>query len=394
MSPAKDLFLLLIISLYGTLEDEFSGGRLQKLEQQRQLLEKKQRWKRQELLMVRANPDASLRHRRRRRRPGENRFQRGCGCGSGIQSPLLQENVPQARLPSWTHSAQSTMSCVGDGSDKRPPQLSLRRAGTSEEEGAESKDAAIEHKAPSPAPAPIVNSTGVQGHVASCEEEGSPATKDIEGKPASDLGNEDLEKKEGSEASQSTGTDKASVTKVLQGNGNTCNDDSSNWIFPLACTPGPPLAEDREAYMLSPAPPDCMVQCRIIRYKHRVDKGLYPSYYLYQEGEDGIAHFLLTGQKKKRCKTSNYIISLDRKDMSSKGKNFVGKVRSNVLGTKFTIFDNGVNPERNYWIPEGVQIREKLGVVRYVSILAGAQRNGGANSFRHLLIQFRLETGV
>lgn len=53
--------------------------------------------------------------------------------------------------------------------------------------------------------------------------------------------------------------------------------------------------------------------------------------------------------------------------------------RSNVLGTKFTIFDNGVNPERNYWIPDSARIREELGVVCYVSILAGAEMNGGAN---------------
>lgn len=42
--------------------------------------------------------------------------------------------------------------------------------------------------------------------------------------------------------------------------------------------------------------------------------------------------------------------------------------RSNVLGTKFTIFDNGVNPEKKYFIPDTGRIREELGVVCYVSI--------------------------
>lgn len=42
--------------------------------------------------------------------------------------------------------------------------------------------------------------------------------------------------------------------------------------------------------------------------------------------------------------------------------------RSNVLGTKFTIFDNGVNPEKKYFIPETARIREELGVVCYVSV--------------------------
>lgn len=32
-----------------------------------------------------------------------------------------------------------------------------------------------------------------------------------------------------------------------------------------------------------------MVQCRIVRNKHGVDKGMFPSYYLYLEAEDGVA---------------------------------------------------------------------------------------------------------
>lgn len=38
------------------------------------------------------------------------------------------------------------------------------------------------------------------------------------------------------------------------------------------------------------------------------------------------------------------------------------------MGTKFTIFDNGVNPERKYFIPETARIREELGAVCYVSV--------------------------
>lgn len=38
-------------------------------------------------------------------------------------------------------------------------------------------------------------------------------------------------------------------------------------------------------------------------------------------------HFLLAGRKRKRSKTSNYLISLDPTDLSRDGDNFVGKVR-------------------------------------------------------------------
>ncbi|ERE71135.1 tubby-related protein 2 [Cricetulus griseus] len=316
-----------------TLEDEFSGVRLQKLEQQRQLFEKKQRRKRQEPLMVQANPDASLRHRRPRR--GDDRFQSDSSWGLGLMGFM----------------------------------------GINEEEEVESKDAAIEQKAPSPAPAPAVNSDRVYGDLASCKMEESTVKNNIETRPpASGIGDEDLEKKE---ASESTGTNNDPVVaEDLQGNGDTSNHNTWNMTCPLPRTPGPRLGEDMEAYVLLPAPRDHMVQCRIVRNKHGVDKGMFPSYYLYLEAEDGVAHFLLAGRKRKRSKTSNYLISLDPKDMSRNGNNFVGKVRSNVLGTKFTIFDNGVNPERNYWIPDSARIREELGVVCYDqdSILSRLQK--------------------
>ncbi|XP_021023696.1 tubby-related protein 2 isoform X2 [Mus caroli] len=412
-----------------TLEDEFSGVRLQKLEQQRQLFEKKQRRKRQEPLMVQANPDATLRHRRPRR--GEERFQSDSSWGLGVGSPFLQENVPQAHLPSGAHSALVTMSYVGDGSGERAPLLSPRRAvytrgngpaarhlcwlpdssdsdveevtmedipvisrppqtnlanlrrgwlaspgpGISEEEEVESTDARVEDKTPSPDPDPTVNSDEDHGDLAPCKAEENTAQKNTE--TASGIGDEDPEK---GEATESTETNNAPVaSKVLQGDdGDTSNHNAWNMTCPQPRTPGPRLGEDMEAYVLLPAPRDHMVQCRIVRNKHGMDKGMFPSYYLYLEAEDGVAvrssplgHFLLAGRKRKRSKTSNYLISLDPKDMSRNGSNFVGKVRSNVLGTKFTIFDNGVNPERSYWVPDSARIREELGVVCYETNVLG-----------------------
>ncbi|KAH0504763.1 Tubby-related protein 2 [Microtus ochrogaster] len=407
-----------------TLEDEFSGVRLQKLEQQRQLFEKKQRRKRQEPLMVQANPDASLRHRRPRR--GDDRFQSDSGWGLGAGSPLLQKNTAQTHLPSGAHSALATMNYGGDGSGESAPLLSHRGAvytrgpgaafhhlcwlpdssdsdveevsmedipvippppkthmanrrrgwlaspgpGISEEEEEESKDVSVEHKAPSPAPAPAVDSDRVHGDSASCMVGESTAKKNTEASPpASDVRDEDLEKKE---ASESTGTNNAPVApKVLQGNDDTSSHNSWNIPCSLPRTPGPRLGEDMEAYVLLPAPREHMVQCRIVRNKHGMDKSMFPSYYLYLEADDGVAHFLLAGRRRKRSKTSNYLISLDPKDMSRNGNNFVGKVRSNVLGTKYTIFDNGVNPERNYWIPDNTRIREELGVVCYETNVLG-----------------------
>lgn len=52
----------------------------------------------------------------------------------------------------------------------------------------------------------------------------------------------------------------------------------------------------------------------------------------------------MSAKKKPYNKTSNYYISLNQSDPCKKDINFIGKVRSNFLGTEFNVFDNGDNP--------------------------------------------------
>lgn len=40
--------------------------------------------------------------------------------------------------------------------------------------------------------------------------------------------------------------------------------------------------------------------------------------------------------------------------------------RSNVLGTKFTVYDNGVNPEKKTFIKETDSLRQELAAICYV----------------------------
>lgn len=77
--------------------------------------------------------------------------------------------------------------------------------------------------------------------------------------------------------------------KVLQGDGDTSDHNPWNMTCSLPRTPGPRLGEDMEAYVLLPASREHMVQCRIVRNKHGMDKSMFPSYYLYLEAEDGVA---------------------------------------------------------------------------------------------------------
>ncbi|CAN6676965.1 hypothetical protein ACFX13_022311 [Malus domestica] len=85
-----------------------------------------------------------------------------------------------------------------------------------------------------------------------------------------------------------------------------------------------------------PGPRDDLVQCFIKR--NRSDQtyylflGLTPA--LIDEGK-----FLLAARKFKRPTCTDYVISLYADDMSKGSSYYVGKLRSNFLGTKFTIFD-------------------------------------------------------
>ncbi|KAM4825377.1 tubby-related protein 2 isoform 1-T1 [Thomomys bottae] len=397
-----------------TLGDEIAAMRLQKLEQQRLLFEKKRRRKRQEPLMVQANPDSLLRHPRLRR--WEERFQGDSGFGN----PFLQESVPEAHLTSGAHRAPGTVSgggdCGGEGGPlasrthtdstdseleevcvedipvfplpyKQPPRtrrrgwLARQRRGShyvdqdgleflgssdplildsgatetpgASEEESESQDIGDEYKVPSLKPTLGMDTDGGQGDMSFCQGE------DLEGnkfEPAETNFPETINKG-GPEAPEIEDSKGCFSLGSTQG--------------PLPCAPGPQLGEDMMAYVLRPAMVGHMVQCLIHRNKHGMDKTLYPTYQVYLEAADGGKRFLLAGRKRKRSKTSNYLISMDPTDMSRDGVNFVGKVRSNVLGTKFTIFNNGVNPDRKHFIPMMSEIREELGAVCYETNVLG-----------------------
>ncbi|KAL4701776.1 hypothetical protein H8959_015780 [Pygathrix nigripes] len=102
--------------------------------------------------------------------------------------------------------------------------------------------------------------------------------------------------------------------------------------------------DDLEDFVYSPAPQGVTVRCRIIRDKKGMDRGLFPTYYMYLEKEENQKIFLLAARKRKKSKTANYLISIDPVDLSREGESYVGKLRSNLMGTKFTVYDHGICP--------------------------------------------------
>lgn len=62
--------------------------------------------------------------------------------------------------------------------------------------------------------------------------------------------------------------------------------------------------------------------------------------------------------------TSNYIISMKKNEFSTRKESFLGKVKSNFLGTEFILWDEGKHFKKSKDIS---LIRHQLGVVYYES---------------------------
>ncbi|KAL0978779.1 hypothetical protein UPYG_G00175080 [Umbra pygmaea] len=132
--------------------------------------------------------------------------------------------------------------------------------------------------------------------------------------------------------------------------------------------PSPDIEFDSlEDFVLQPAPQGLTVKCKMTRDKRGMDKGLYPTYYLHLDNEKKV--FLLAGRKRKKSTTSNYLISIDPTDLSRGGENFIGKLRSNMMGTKFTVFDNALHPDRA--LPDMSNARQELAAIIYETNVLG-----------------------
>ncbi|KAJ6838170.1 tubby-like F-box protein 6 [Iris pallida] len=85
-----------------------------------------------------------------------------------------------------------------------------------------------------------------------------------------------------------------------------------------------------------PGPRDAPLQCFIKRNRTTQTYHLYLG--LTQALTDN-GKFLLAARKCRRATCTDYLISLDADDMSKGSGTYIGKLRSNFLGTKFTVYD-------------------------------------------------------
>lgn len=134
--------------------------------------------------------------------------------------------------------------------------------------------------------------------------------------------------------------------------------------------------QDMHSFLTRPLPRDINLQCTIRRERSGFNR-LYPKYFLFTSDTRA---FLLAGKKRPGNKTSNYLMSMNEKELKTKSPAYMGKVRSNFMGTEFTVYDKGLNPKRKAATIE--TFREELAIVMYQSNLLGAK---GPRKMRVLL---------
>ncbi|XP_072554248.1 tubby protein homolog isoform X3 [Paramormyrops kingsleyae] len=309
-----------------TLDDESSTLRQQKLDRQRALLEQKQKKKRQEPLMVQANVDGRSRVRRTRQ--------------SEEQAPLV-ESYLSGNSGAIYHGIDGPAGLQDEAQD---PSGQVQILTVAEEVGSDSVSGGQQQ--------------GKQDLRVSMLKKGISSSMNF------DEEEDDEEEDSSSSCQLNSNTRPGSTTSKKSGK-------------EAASAPTPPASEpaidvdDLEEFTLRPAPQGVTVKCRITRDKKGMDRGMYPTYYLHLEREDGKKVFLLAGRKRKKSKTSNYLISIDPTDLSRGGESFIGKLRSNLMGTKFTVYDNGLNPTKSTSSLEASNLRQELAAICYETNVLG-----------------------
>ncbi|XP_051506182.1 tubby protein homolog isoform X5 [Myxocyprinus asiaticus] len=303
-----------------TLDDEATNQRQQKLDRQRALLEQKQKKKRQEPLMVQSNLDGRSRVRRTRQ--------------SEEQAPLVESYLSgnSSTIYHVQEAEQEDVKAVAEVQAPRSAKKTKQPTSTPQT-GSAKKEKKGKNK-------------GISSSMNFDEEEDE----------------DDLVSSSSSQLNSNTRPGSATSKKSSK--------EATSASTPLANEPSIDV-DDLEEFTLRPAPQGVTVKCRITRDKKGMDRGMYPTYYLHMEREDGKKVFLLAGRKRKKSKTSNYLISIDPTDLSRGGESFIGKLRSNLMGTKFTVYDSGVNPVKTTSSLEADNLRQELAAICYETNVLG-----------------------
>ncbi|TNN86633.1 Tubby [Liparis tanakae] len=320
----------------------------------RALLEQKQKKKRQEPLMVQSNVDGRSRTRRTKQ--------------SEEQAPLV-ESYLSSNSSSIYHVQEAEQEEVKVMAEAQPPRSAKKgraSASSTPQTGSDKKERKGKHKAAMDGPTFQQDDGQIQiltvGHPSSEEGEAEPVMSCTQSQSKQDLRVTMLKKGISSsmnfDEEEDDEDEMSSSSSQLNSNTRPGSATSKKSCKEVASAPTPPANEpaidvdDLEEFSLRPAPQGVRVKCRITRDKKGMDRGMYPTYYLHLEREDGKKVFLLAGRKRKKSKTSNYLISIDPTDLSRGGESFIGKL-------------SGLNPMKNTTSLEASNLRQELAAICY-----------------------------
>ncbi|XP_050566825.1 tubby protein homolog isoform X1 [Cygnus atratus] len=344
-----------VISIYCVLDDEGSSLRQQKLDRQRALLEQKQKKKRQEPLMVQSNVDSRTRTRRTKH--------------SEEQAPLVESYLNSnsstiyhgidgpAAFQDDVQKTGSQVQILTIGQSSHDDDDGEKMASGQQQQSKQDLRTAMQKKDPH-ANTSWSSSTSQSSLVALDHVPGISSSMNFDEE-------EDEEDEDSSSSSQLNSNTRPGSATSKKSNKEAASAPSPSTNEPLIDV------DDLEEFAVRPAPQGVTVKCRITRDKKGMDRGMYPTYYLHLEREHGKKVFLLAGRKRKKSKTSNYLISIDPTDLSRGGESFIGKLRSNLMGTKFTVYDNGVNPMKTTSSLEASILRQELAAICYETNVLG-----------------------
>ncbi|XP_075423138.1 tubby protein homolog isoform X2 [Ascaphus truei] len=358
------------------LDDESSSLRQQKLDRQRALLEQKQKKKRQEPLMVQSNVDGRARARRMKQSEEQAPLVESYHSSNSSTIYHVQEAEQEAaQVIAETQAPKSTKKAKAAGAAGCQTG-SARKEKKGKQKGIDGP-AAFQDEIQDGGSQIQILTVGQSIHeeddgesVASGQQQSKQDLRvTMQKKGISSSMNFDEEEDEDDEDSSSS--------SQLNSNTRPGSATSKKSNKETASAPSPPTnepsidVEDLEEFSMRPAPQGVTIKCRITRDKKGMDRGMYPTYYLHLEREDGKKVFLLAGRKRKKSKTSNYLISIDPTDLSRGGESFIGKLRSNLMGTKFTVYDNGLNPGKTSSSLEASNLRQELAAICYETNVLG-----------------------
>ncbi|XP_039604440.1 tubby protein homolog isoform X2 [Polypterus senegalus] len=358
------------------LDEEGSNLRQQKLERQRALLEQKQKKKRQEPLMVQSSVDSRSRTRRTKQ--------------SEEQAPLVESYLSSNNSTIYhvQEADQSDAKLVSDTQAPKPAKKAKATASVPQMSSAKKEKKGKQKGIDGPAAfQDDVQDLGGQVQILTVGQSNTDGGNN--GEPvgnSQEQSKQDLRvtmQKKGISSSMNFDEEEdeeeedSSSSSQLNSNTRPGSATSKKSNKEVASANTPPASEpvvdvdDLEEFALRPALQGVTIKCRITRDKKGMDRGMYPTYYLHLEREDGKKVFLLAGRKRKKSKTSNYLISIDPTDLSRGGESFIGKLRSNLMGTKFTVYDNGVNPGKSTSSLESNNLRQELAAICYETNVLG-----------------------